>query len=131
WWNDTPQYDGLYDNQGQVRPAYHAFKLLSLIKGARLPVDGPNAAVHALAVKAGPRIHVLVWSFSEKEKSEPVDVLLHFSGVTSGQFRLTRLDPTNRIAPLELLETGDLAKAPGGTLRFQLKPYEIRWVFVE
>src|SRR5437588_6683438 len=90
WWNEMPQYDGLYDNQGQVRPAYYAFKLLSLIKGVRLPINGTHTAVHALAVKAGSRTHLLVWSFPENEKSEPNELLLHFSGVTSGQFRLTR-----------------------------------------
>jgi len=48
WWNEMPQYDGLYDNQGRVRPAYYAFKLLSLIKGQELPVTGATADVHAL-----------------------------------------------------------------------------------
>src|SRR5882762_7314000 len=43
WWNDTPQYDGLYDSQGGVRPAYYAFKLLSLIKGRQLAINGTTA----------------------------------------------------------------------------------------
>ena len=38
WWNRMPQFDGLFDYQGTVRPAYYAFKLLSRLTGNRLEV---------------------------------------------------------------------------------------------
>src|SRR5262249_45075578 len=40
WWNVMPQEDGLWDNQGRLRPAYYAFRLLSLIKGQKLAMSG-------------------------------------------------------------------------------------------
>src|SRR5206468_12725845 len=63
WWNDTPQYCGLYDHQGRARPAYTAFKLLSFIKGEKLAVAGATGDVKALAAKNEGRINVVVWNF--------------------------------------------------------------------
>src|SRR5882762_4411629 len=63
WWNDTPQYDGLYDNQGQARPAYYAFKLLSLLKGQRLRIAGATEAVKGIAVRSDTEINVVVWNY--------------------------------------------------------------------
>ena len=33
WWNRQPQFDGLFDYQNQIRPAYFTFKLLSRMAG--------------------------------------------------------------------------------------------------
>ncbi|HYW41890.1 MAG TPA: hypothetical protein VE959_03470 [Bryobacteraceae bacterium] len=65
WWNRMPQYDGLFDFQGEVRPAYFAFKLLSRVTGQRVQVEAEG--VHALAA-FDPQYemeNVLVWNFSD------------------------------------------------------------------
>ncbi|HYM05487.1 MAG TPA: hypothetical protein VEU11_02910, partial [Terriglobales bacterium] len=53
WWNDMPQYEGIFDNQGRVRPDYYAFKFLSLIRGQNLPVTGTVPDIHAFAARGG------------------------------------------------------------------------------
>src|SRR5664279_211757 len=47
WWNRMPQYDGLFDYQNIVRPAYFTFKLMSRLTGDRRPVESSDPAVHA------------------------------------------------------------------------------------
>ena len=39
WWNRMPQYDGLFDYQNTMRPAYFAFKLLARLGGERLELN--------------------------------------------------------------------------------------------
>ena len=46
WWNRMPQFDGLFDYQNTVRPAYFAFKLLSRLTGNKLKLDSSDPAVH-------------------------------------------------------------------------------------
>lgn len=131
WWNDTPQYDGLYDNQGRVRPAYHAFKLLSLLKGNRLPVSGTNAEVKALAARNGNDIHAVIWSFPTRPKpDESVEVHVSFVGIKSGRFRLSRLDAKTALSQFELESVGDFPRAESKNIQFTLRPYEIRWIAI-
>jgi len=49
WWNRMPQFDGLFDYQNNVRPAYFTLKLLSRLQGERLPLSSSHAAVHGFA----------------------------------------------------------------------------------
>ena len=48
WWNRMPQFDGLFDYQNQIRPAYFTFKLLSRLAGERLRLTSTHPAVHGL-----------------------------------------------------------------------------------
>jgi hypothetical protein len=64
WWNEMPQYDGLYDNQDRVRPAYYAFKLLSLINGQQLPVTGTIPEIKVLAARGRRWVNVSAVEFS-------------------------------------------------------------------
>ena len=48
WWNRMPQFDGLFDYQGTVRPACYAFKLLRRLTGDRLKLDSSDPTVHGL-----------------------------------------------------------------------------------
>jgi len=130
WWNDTPQYDGLYDNQGRVRPTYYAFKLLSLIKGQKLAISGATSDVKGLGVKGGGQINVVVWSFPPKGQGEPREVTLRFPANKSGQFRVTRLNPGSHLNQLELTRQGNIAELPDRPIRFTLLPYEICWVAI-
>ncbi|HYM05136.1 MAG TPA: hypothetical protein VEU11_01120, partial [Terriglobales bacterium] len=63
WWNDMPQYEGIFDNQGRVRPDYYAFKFLSLIRGQNLPVTGTVPDIHAFAARGGRWVNVILWNF--------------------------------------------------------------------
>jgi hypothetical protein len=42
WWNRMPQFDGLFDYQNTIRPAYFAFKLLARLEGDRHPVTSSS-----------------------------------------------------------------------------------------
>ena len=42
WWNRQPQFDGLFDYQNQIRPAYFTFKLLLALAGERLRVSSTS-----------------------------------------------------------------------------------------
>lgn len=77
WWNRMPQYDGLFDFQNEVRPAYFAFKLLSRVNGKRLKVE--SEGVHALAAhdEEYESKNLLVWNFSD----QPVNATLEFRGL--------------------------------------------------
>jgi hypothetical protein len=87
WWNRMPQFDGLFDYQNTIRPAYFAFKLLSRLTGDRLRVtaEGP-ARVHAFATRDDHHqvTSVLVWNFSAKTAK----VRLKLAG--QGKFSLVR-----------------------------------------
>jgi len=67
WWNRMPQFDGLFDFQNTVRPAYFAFKLLSRLTGERLRVVSSDAKVHGFFTRDEKfRVSsLLVWNFSD------------------------------------------------------------------
>ena len=70
WWNRQPQFDGLFDYQNQIRPAYFAFKLLSRMAGERLRVSSSSDKIHGFATH-DPQLqmhNVMLWNFS----GEPV-----------------------------------------------------------
>jgi hypothetical protein len=66
WWNRRPQYDGLFDYQNMIRPAYFTFKLLSRLTGERLQVTSPSDSIHGLATwdEYLQLYNVLVWNYS-------------------------------------------------------------------
>jgi hypothetical protein len=125
-----PQYDGLYDNQNRLRPAYYAFKLLSLIKGEQLPVAGTNSDLNALAARGGPWVNVVLWNFPLEGSGKPYDATVQFPSTTNGDVRVVRLNPDSPTNNLEQISNGaisDLARRP---LRVTLRPYEIYWIEV-
>ena len=130
WWNDTPQYDGLYDNQGRVRPAYHAFKLLSFLKGTKLPVSGASSDIKAFAVRNGNEVHTVIWNFPARANREPVDVKVSLDGIKSGRYRLSRLSADAALSQFDLETRGEFVKADPKSVQFRLRPYEIRWFVI-
>jgi xylan 1,4-beta-xylosidase len=68
WWNRMPQFDGLFDYQNTIRPAYFAFKLLSRLAGERHPVTSSAPSVHGFATHDPKlRMHNLaLWNFSKE-----------------------------------------------------------------
>lgn len=105
WWNRMPQYDGLFDYQNIIRPAYFTFKLLSRLTGDRLEAESNNDAVHAfLTYDRSYDIHsLLVWNFS----AEPIQVQLDARDL-----------PMTLVAKRRLLD----AKAPSGDENARLRP---------
>ena len=74
-----PQYDGLFDYQNTLRPSYFAFKLLSRLVGAKLPITSDDETVHAFFTwdETYKTHNLLMWTFS----AQPVKVDLQLTGV--------------------------------------------------
>jgi len=72
WWNRMPQFDGLFDYQNTVRPAYYAFKLLSRLSGDRLSLESSDPSVHGFFTYDPLYLiqNLMLWNFS----STPVHV---------------------------------------------------------
>jgi xylan 1,4-beta-xylosidase len=133
WWNRMPQFDGLFDYQNQVRPAYYGFKLLSRLAGERLRVTSDHSVVHGFATHDEQlrSSHLLLWNFSP----EAVTVELALKGlsadsrtrhivldaVTSSMDENSRLRPD----PFSRLEKGD------HRLDLKLEPYAIHYWYFE
>ncbi len=68
WWNVMPQFHGLFDYQGTMRPSYFIFKSLSRVRGARLVVESRQSEIKGLAAydEEYDVIHLLLWNFSVK-----------------------------------------------------------------
>ena len=128
WWNEMPQYDGLWDNQDRVRPAYYAFKLLSLIKGDQLPVTGTNADVNAMAARGGPWVNIVLWNFPLARAGKPYDVNVQFPAEEKGGVRVVRLNPEAAFNNLEQVSNRDIADLQRKPLRLTLRPYDIYWI---
>jgi len=130
WWNVMPQYDGLWDNQGRVRPAYWAFQLLGLIQGQELSVSGINADVKALAARNGSWNHVVFWNFPASGPGEEVEVVVRFPGNPRGQFRFIKLDASASVNPLALVRHGNSAELEAQPIQMKLDPYGAGWIEV-
>jgi xylan 1,4-beta-xylosidase len=132
WWNRMPQFDGLFDYQNRVRPAYFTFKLLSRLRGQQLPVTSSHSAVHGFAAY-DPQLlmhNLVLWNFSK----EPVKLDLQLAAlpkdmrtrhiasdaVSSSDDENSRLRPE----PFKKVSSGDQ------TLSVDLEPYAVHyWSF--
>jgi len=130
WWNEMPQYDGLYDNQERVRPAYYALKLLSLIKGQKLPVAGTNLDLNALAAREGTWVNMVLWNFPLEGQGAPYTVTVEFPAERKGGIRLVRLNPEGPMNTLEQIRMGRISDLQPQPLRVILHPFEIYWIEV-
>jgi len=130
WWNIMPQYDGLWDNQGRVRPAYYAFRLLALIKGQKLQVSGTTAEVKALAARNGGWCHVVFWNFPSLGKSEAAEVAVRFPRREHGEFRLMKLNADLPVNNLEVIRHGDVSELELRPIETRLEPYGVGWIEV-
>lgn len=130
WWNEMPQYDGLYDNQDRVRPAYYAFKLLSLIRGQQLPVAGTIPEIKALAARGGRWVNVVLWNFPREGEGKPREVTVQFPFEKDGGVRLVRLNAEAAVNNFEQIRTTTVSDLRAHPLRLTLRPYEIYWIEV-
>jgi hypothetical protein len=132
WWNRMPQFDGLFDYQNGIRPAYFTFKLLSRLAGNRIAVTSTHPLVHAFAAH-DPRMqmhNLLLWNFS----SSPVKVDLQFANLPK-EMR-TRHIALDALAPSDdenmRLRPDPFKKLPAGdqTIALDLEAYAVHyWSF--
>jgi hypothetical protein len=127
WWNRMPQFDGLFDFQNTVRPAYFTFKLLARLTGERLRLDSDQRSVHGFATRDDQYglYNVLVWNYS----SEPAKVRLNVKGMNRPlRMRLQVLDastPSNdENARLRRVGSRQITLEQAGA-DLQLEPYGI------
>ena len=133
WWNRMPQFDGLFDYQNTVRPAYFTFKLLSRLAGERLRVTSTHPAVHAFAThdeKMRLR-NLLLWNFS----AAPVPVELSLLGLAQ-ETRTRHLILDAQAASSD--ENARLRPEPFATLKpgdrrldLKLEPYAVHYWSLE
>ncbi|MFN7993469.1 MAG: glycosyl hydrolase [Bryobacteraceae bacterium] len=92
WWNLTPQFDGLFDYQGILRPAYFAFRMLSRLTGNRLDAksDSTGAKVMAAYDDDQKMIHILAWNFA-LEAPPASHVNLNINSLAQGKWTLRRI----------------------------------------
>jgi hypothetical protein len=129
WWNRKPQYDGLFDYQNHVRPAYFTFLLLSRLTGQRLQVSSSDKRVHAFGTWDSEirKYSLLFWNFSP----QAVQVTLHIAGAPAGTTAApeqldslaTSDDENLRVKPLDLIQV----KEGSGDYSVSLEPYGIRF----
>lgn len=133
WWNRMPQYDGLFDYQNTIRPAYFTFKLLSRLTGDRRAAVSNQASVHAFLTwdDTYQLFNVLFWNFTV----EPVTVDVAWEDLPQSM-RVRRIlldaetasnDEIRRLRPIErrVLEAGK------GSIRTTLDPYGIQFWSLE
>jgi hypothetical protein len=131
WWNEMPQYDGLYDNQGRLRPAYYAFKFLSLIKGQQLPVTGTTPEIKVLAARGRQWVNVVLWNYPRDGKGKPLEVTVRFPfEKEEGGVRLVRLNAEAPVNNLDQIRTAKISDLRAHPLKITLRPYEIYWIEV-
>jgi hypothetical protein len=133
WWNLMPQYDGLFDYQNTLRPAYFTFKLLSRLGGERLGVESGDAAVHGfLTHDTKYQLYsLLLWNFS----AEPANVRLQMAGLpgtlVAKRRQLDALAPSNdenaRLRPL----AGVTVKPGDAPIEVPLDPYAVEFWSLE
>ncbi len=132
WWNLMPQYDGLFDYQNHVRPAYFAFSLLAHLTGQRLPLESTSKAVHGFATydEYYGNSYALLWNYSDK----PINLTLHLDGIRAAlKANSVILDATApsddqnmRLRPAQKLRI----KSGGAEIPMNLAPWQVTfWSF--
>jgi len=130
WWNRRPQYDGLFDFQNEIRPAYFGFKLLSRVTGQRVKVEAEGVRALAAFDAQYEMENVLVWNFSDAG----VRTSLQFLGLT-GNTRMERVkldarDPRPDEASRLKFQNPSTLSPEDDKREIELEPYGIElWFF--
>jgi hypothetical protein len=138
WWNVMPQFHGLFDYQGHMRPSYHVFKILSHIRGARLPVETGHPHVKGLAAydEEFDVIHILLWNY-DLGKCAPRRVKLDLSNLDGRLWRYYRrrfdaetasADENDRLHLESILKVEDKRAVSES---FPLEPYGMAFIAVK
>lgn len=134
WWNRMPQFDGLFDFQNNVRPAYFTFKLLSRLTGERLRLISEDPTVHGFMTHderySSYEYNLLLWNFS----ASPRQVELTFENMPGNMTAkpvvldaaTTSNDEISRLRP----ESSFQLKTDQPGFKISFEPYGIRfWSF--
>jgi hypothetical protein len=134
WWNRMPQFDGLFDYQDQVRPAYFAFKLLSRLRGQRLRLESNEPTVHGFLTQDETlrMWNLLLWNFSP----EPAEVHLTLVGLPRDlRIRHVVLDAiapsSDENARLRPDPPAEWKKRNSAELQLKLEPYAVHYWLLE
>jgi len=132
WWNRMPQFDGLFDYQNQVRPAYFSLKLLSRLAGERLAVTSNYPAVHGLAAHDD-RLrmdNLVLWNFSPASTHTEISLTGANRNMRVRHITLDAIAPSNdedarlRPEPFKQLPKGDQS------LVLEMDPFSVHyWSF--
>jgi xylan 1,4-beta-xylosidase len=132
WWNRMPQFDGLFDYQNRIRPAYFTFKLLSRLAGRQLPVTSNHSAVHGFAAY-DPRLlmhNLVLWNFSREAVKLDLKLVALPKDMRTRHVALDATSPSDdensrlRPDPFKKLSSGDQ------TISMDLEPYALHyWSF--
>jgi hypothetical protein len=133
WWNRMPQFDGLFDYQNTMRPAYFTFKLLSRLTGTRLGLKSSHPAVHGFAAhdQNYELYNLMVWNFS----ADPVDISAEIAKIPAAlSVRRLSLDAMtgSNDENLRLRPIGRVRLAAGTDRKsFTLDPYAVEFWSME
>lgn len=137
WWNRMPQFDGLFDFQNRIRPAYFSYKLLSRVRGERLALEAdPSrvpAGVHGFAAydEQYESYNVLVWNFS----ATPVQIDLTLDGapgaLTMRRLVLDAIGPSDDENERLRWQTPFARKLDAPRVSFELDKYGVSFLTLE
>jgi xylan 1,4-beta-xylosidase len=124
YWDENPQYLGLFDFNGNMRPAFHVLRLMNAIQGSRLAVSGLNSDTRTYAVqKSGGYLAALLWNFSSQNS---YTLTLNLPNTTSGYFKLAVLNTDPSVNDVQVVQHGLVANL--ATTSAALGPYQIYWL---
>jgi hypothetical protein len=131
WWNLTPQFDGLFDFQGVMRPAYFAFKMLGRLQGNRVEARADQPGVKAMAAWDPDQqmLHAVLWNFAvEAPPAREVRLTLQNLGAGKWTVRRFLLDAeTSSNQENDRMRLRQAEDIPGGefSASFTLPPYGV------
>ncbi len=134
WWNRMPQFDGLFDFQNNVRPAYFTFKLLSRLSGQQLRLVSQAPTVHGFMTHderfSSYEYNLLLWNFSALPVQVEVTLDNMTANMTAKPIVLDAATSSNdEIARLRPESTFQL-KVDQPSFRNSFEPYGVRfWSF--
>jgi len=128
-WDGSPQHLGLFDFDGNMRPAFHAMRMINAMQGPQLTPSGMNSDTRSYAVQKSPNyMAALIWSFSSQST---YTFSLKLPGSTSGYYKLATLDtdPTvNEVNEVKVVQHGPVAGlATNPIANIPLNHYQIYW----
>ena len=80
---------GLFSAEGEIRPEYYVFDMLSRLRGEQLHVGGGTNGTGGLAAIEEETVRLLVWNYC-RDGAEDVSVRIGLSGLSSGRYSVTR-----------------------------------------
>ena len=132
-WNRRASYQGLFDFQNRVRPAYFLMKAMARLTGDRLRAESPSANIHVLAAddEAWKTTTALVWNFSKSPAKANLEIANARPDSTIRVFVLDAVaasdDDSVRLRPLAPARiTGQ-----SGSSSLEFEPYGVLLVSVE